>query len=199
MRGGGRRETPCGWKELSTPGLYTSRLQTSEHASSGELPGNWVETNTLPPGVFTAGKGVLCLKLKMGKIMGIKTQKDRKDWRLNSSTRSLGIRLKSLGYGSYDEYLRSDHWRDVRVRMYKSKLIKKNGENICCTYCNNVGVTLNVHHRSYKSLGNENLNHLVVLCNDCHRLCHDIERGGYNLWRATKKVKRMRKHEDSQN
>lgn len=66
----------------------------------------------------------------------------------------------------YQEYLNSDHWKQIRLKAlkragYKCQLCASNKE-------------LNVHHNTYKNKGHENLNDLVVLCRDCHKKFHNI-------------------------
>lgn len=41
-----------------------------------------------------------------------------------------------------------------------------------CQLCNREG-TMNVHHKTYERLGEEQLNDLIVLCQDCHAKFHD--------------------------
>lgn len=83
----------------------------------------------------------------------------------------------TMTYIDHKKYISSREWL-----LKKNKLISiylEEGWDICCNIC---GATsdLNVHHRSYKQLGNENLNddgsgdiwNLEFLCRDCHRKWH---------------------------
>lgn len=100
-------------------------------------------------------------------------------------------KLRSLGYSSYREYLSGDHWQDVRRRYWASKLAKK----ACCAGC---GATskLNLHHRTYKRIGEEWLTDLILACRDCHGEIHDFEAvEQVHVWRATKKVLRSARKE----
>jgi len=65
----------------------------------------------------------------------------------------------------YATYLRSDHWRAVKQRYRNSKMPKR------CLICKNAKYEL--HHRSYRRLGNERLHDLVPLCRACHQATHD--------------------------
>jgi len=67
---------------------------------------------------------------------------------------------------SYKQYLQSPHWNEVR------KLAIENAKGKC-QLCNN-NKYLNVHHRTYIHLGNEqnNLSDLTVLCKNCHEKFH---------------------------
>ena len=82
-------------------------------------------------------------------------------------------KLSSLGYSSYNEYLRSDHWKDVKRRYFSSKIVPKdeNGR-FCCFACQRSDTLLNVHHKTYKRLGKERLHDLVLLCEECHVKAH---------------------------
>ena len=67
----------------------------------------------------------------------------------------------------YAEYLRSDHWREVRE-------IKLRSANFICELCDGrVGDgRLDVHHLSYERLGHEMESDLQVLCRPCHKRVH---------------------------
>ena len=65
----------------------------------------------------------------------------------------------------YSEYLKTDHWQNLRTRMLKRAGFK-------CQVCNQQG-QLHVHHRTYKNRGNEDLKDLIVLCATCHQEFHD--------------------------
>lgn len=91
---------------------------------------------------------------------------------------------------TYQQYLQSDHWKDVRSRFWASKL--------CHNKCESCGATRNlqVHHRSYTRLGNERLNDLMLLCGDCHWGTHlllEKKKKNTNIWNAAKKYKRTTK------
>lgn len=65
---------------------------------------------------------------------------------------------------SYSEYLKSEHWLHVRERALKAA-------KYMCVVCGSSG-QLDVHHRSYERLGNEDEDDVTVLCGDCHRTFH---------------------------
>lgn len=65
----------------------------------------------------------------------------------------------------YKEYLNSDHWKEIRL-----KALSRAGNR--CQLCSSTN-SLNVHHNTYKNVGNENLKDLVVLCRECHAKFHD--------------------------
>lgn len=62
------------------------------------------------------------------------------------------------------EYLHSKHWRKTRNKA----LVKA---NFRCEQCGS-NQRLQVHHLTYKRLGNEAQGDLKVLCSNCHRYIH---------------------------
>lgn len=73
--------------------------------------------------------------------------------------------IEALRSMPYSEYLKTDHWQGLRIRMLKRAGFK-------CQVCNGGG-QLHVHHRTYKNRGNEDLKDLIVLCANCHQEFHD--------------------------
>ena len=65
----------------------------------------------------------------------------------------------------YEQYIKSDEWKKRR----EWALTFWNRRCAICFGRDN----LHVHHRTYKRLGCENLNDLIVLCERCHELFHD--------------------------
>ena len=91
----------------------------------------------------------------------------------------------------YKNYLKSNHWKEVKRRFYNSKLPKK------CYVCRSRN-NLNLHHKTYKSIGEENLNHLLVLCQKHHYLAHEYlkfaKNAGFakvNLGNVTRRYKKF--------
>ena len=74
-------------------------------------------------------------------------------------------RLACLAYRAmpYERYLKSDHWECVRTRCISRW-------KTCCL-CNS-SEDLQVHHRTYKRLGAELDEDVVLLCDDCHARHH---------------------------
>lgn len=66
----------------------------------------------------------------------------------------------------YNTYLKSKHWKRKRKRALCNA-------GFSCQECGNRG-SLQVHHLSYKNLGNEQDYDLKVLCRSCHREVHNI-------------------------
>lgn len=125
------------------------------------------------------------------------TKKSGRDWfytekwkKQRTDQFSIPNRLAELGYKSYREYLESSHWQDLRKRYFASKMLKK------CP-CGRPGE--NLHHKTYKRLGNEWLMDVVLLCRLHHSEVHAyqkqmMENNTYEgLWRSTKLILRNMK------
>lgn len=65
----------------------------------------------------------------------------------------------------YGDYLRTDHWRAIRM----GAIDRSRGH---CQLCGKTE-QLHVHHNSYKNLGEERPEDLIVLCQGCHKKFHD--------------------------
>ena len=76
---------------------------------------------------------------------------------------SLSARLRPLGFFRYKDYLRSDHWREVRDRYRASDLSQA---------CRCGAEKVALHHKTYVRLGQEELTDLEPLCSRCHRAEH---------------------------
>jgi hypothetical protein len=68
---------------------------------------------------------------------------------------------------AHREYLKSATWQDIRKQVLER-------DNYTCK-CGQKGY--DVHHKTYKNWGNENLNDLITLCRSCHEQQHAIRRG----------------------
>jgi hypothetical protein len=96
-------------------------------------------------------------------------------------------RLSQLGFRSYDEYLRSDHWRKVRRRCRKVEALRR------CYICRSEN-DIQLHHRNYTFLGREGASeaHLIALCGFHHQALHQEfnakvkTRPQTSLWKFTK-------------
>lgn len=77
---------------------------------------------------------------------------------------SLQFKVFCLRMLPYDEYLKTNHWRDI------SELARKRFDGRCAL-CNSSKST-QVHHRTYENLGSEELSDLTLLCDECHEMFH---------------------------
>jgi 5-methylcytosine-specific restriction endonuclease McrA len=62
---------------------------------------------------------------------------------------------------SYREYLKSEHWQEIRKEKLKEAGYK-------CESCG-AKESLDIHHRHYRTLGHERMSDLQALCRPCHR------------------------------
>lgn len=71
---------------------------------------------------------------------------------------------------NYREYIRSREWREHPVRVAELE-----ASGFRCRLCNagGEGIILEVHHRTYENLGNEQPGDLTALCQSCHRVVTD--------------------------
>lgn len=74
----------------------------------------------------------------------------------------------SLRSMAYEEYLKSEHWRGVRLRALRDA-------GYSCQICESVA-GLEVHHRTYARRGREMPSDVIALCGECHQLFHDAGR-----------------------
>lgn len=64
----------------------------------------------------------------------------------------------------YKEYLKSNHWKKLRRRYVKKTSI--------CEMCNKNKSNLQLHHKTYVNLGNEDREDLMIPCPKCHAEVH---------------------------
>jgi len=67
----------------------------------------------------------------------------------------------------YDDYLNSENWRNKRAIVLKR-------DKYLCQGCF-VNKATQVHHLSYKNVGDELLFQLISICDVCHEKCHEKE------------------------
>lgn len=65
----------------------------------------------------------------------------------------------------YQQYLRTPHWRRVRIGYFKR-------HPKMCFVCTGTE-RIQLHHRTYENLGYEPFDDLVPLCLRCHQLVHE--------------------------
>lgn len=75
------------------------------------------------------------------------------------------IKCKDTGETAkdYTAYLKTQHWEQLRVRVAKEYNYTCNG---CGEYIPNA---FEIHHLTYKRVGNEKIDDLVCLCRTCHQ------------------------------
>jgi hypothetical protein len=77
--------------------------------------------------------------------------------------------LRRLGFESYDDYLDSRHWADLRARAAAEMTY------ICVC---GASEALQLHHKTYDRIGHEELDDVMWLCEPCHITVHMLERQG---------------------
>lgn len=70
-----------------------------------------------------------------------------------------------IDYRNKHIYLKSKPWQQLRQLVLQR-------DNYSCLMCDNKH-SLEVHHITYKHLGNERLDELATLCRTCHQSIHD--------------------------
>lgn len=98
------------------------------------------------------------------------------------------LNLKALGFHSYDHYLNSEIWKQVKRLAFEA-----HGTTCCNCGCE----ATQIHHSSYdlKTLAGSDLSHLHPICRSCHEAAEISADGkehftdaNRNLGLATKKL-----------
>lgn len=112
---------------------------------------------------------IRCCRKESQRLMGSgyveNKQKKSKSQMTGTSYTARNHNLSLIGFQSYRDYLQSDLWQSIRVKVFKSKGYR-------CHLC---GLPADqVHHTRYSAqdLTGEVLNCLHPICGDCH---HSIE------------------------
>lgn len=95
------------------------------------------------------------------------------------------------GYGimnkkEYAKYLKSEHWA-----CFRNKIIK---ERIKCEKCGS-DKKLGIHHLSYKNLGNEKKEDVILLCFVCHLIKEHKAKPKERKVKFIKKKKELQKND----
>lgn len=76
------------------------------------------------------------------------------------------MKARELGHQTYEEYLRSSHWKGKR------KEYRQSGRPCVCAVCQSP--TVQFHHVTYERLGSELLDDLVPVCEYHHSRIHAV-------------------------
>ncbi|KKM14548.1 hypothetical protein LCGC14_1705040 [marine sediment metagenome] len=81
--------------------------------------------------------------------------------------------LGKLGFKSYADYLRGEHWAEFKERYYKTKQTRKR-----CVVCRITWreAVMHLHHTNYMQMGHESLGDVVPVCSLCHERIHKWHR-----------------------
>lgn len=70
------------------------------------------------------------------------------------------------GFANYQNYLNDPSWKRQRKKALKRAWYR-------CEYCGSTK-NLDVHHMTYRRVGHEDDDDLIVLCHTCHQKVHGI-------------------------
>ena len=91
-------------------------------------------------------------------------------------------------YKKYSNYLAGSVWAKTKRRFRESSYCK----NVCFV-CGARDTILDLHHKSYARIGNEELTDLIELCPACHGGVHSATKEqkikGITLWNAADKLR----------
>jgi hypothetical protein len=94
--------------------------------------------------------------------------------------------LKEAGVSSYVEYLRSDHWHELKASWVPRRTWQRKA--VCELCLGRVG-PFELHHKNYSRIGREPRKHLILICRACHQWIHGWhERSRETLSKITKRV-----------
>ena len=86
---------------------------------------------------------------------------------------------------SYSDYLKSKEWQLIRRKAYKRPHLKK------CYVCGSTD-KLELHHRSYNTIGTTDLRNVRAVCRTCHQAIHDYSKQNkISVRLATKKYRKL--------
>lgn len=81
---------------------------------------------------------------------------------------------RRIGYRSYNDYLKGEHWTNFSSGMRKKS----------CFCCRVQHRDLQVHHVTYERFGEELPCDVVTLCGGCHIAVHELAKSGTKLEKA---------------
>lgn len=87
---------------------------------------------------------------------------------------------------TYPKYLKTRHWKQKRIEFFNSKYSTGH-----CVFCKNKKVQL--HHKTYKNIGNEKLKDLVEVCRRHHKAIHE---NGLKLSKRKKRKKKKKNFDE---
>lgn len=106
-------------------------------------------------------------------------------------------KLREQGFKDYQEYLLSDTWRTIKLKIKERQSKGQKFWNQCAS-CGKTGIQLIPHHMRYK-LRQTSLGSIVPVCQNCHEKIHTYHKNHprQSLKQATRKfVKKPKKNEE---
>lgn len=116
----------------------------------------------------------LPFKMYADKVRGesIFLQKEFDDWKVAKNLEANEIyevekhlKFKTSNAYFYLSHLQSNYWRSIRLQVLER-------DEWLCQSCKQTKA-IDVHHLTYKNLGNEELNDLISYCRPCHDEVHN--------------------------
>lgn len=97
---------------------------------------------------------------------------------------------------SYQDYLMSRHWKDL-----KTKWIKEKGKNTCgiCKRDLKNSFTFDFHHLTYQRIGNEKLNDITIVCHDGCRNKSNYPKKELNRFKKNIKAQKQLREKEIRN
>src|SRR3990167_7159872 len=94
---------------------------------------------------------------------------------------------------SYQDYLKSKHWLEFRRKILTIRTK--------CQSCGKSNTRFNIHHKHYKTLGNERNEDVMVSCQNCHLINHEKKFNRYKSrnWQMDLKNKSARARKGHRN
>lgn len=100
-------------------------------------------------------------------------------------------KLKEIGFGSYQEYLLSNEWKNIKDKVRNRASRKWKFCNIC-----GCSENLDLHHSSYKVIGLKDPgNTIKPLCRVCHNELHQLSKVNpeWSFYKTCGKIRSKRK------
>lgn len=88
---------------------------------------------------------------------------------------------------TYQDYLKSEHWKKVRARTIKNKRTGR-----VCRVCARWSNYIEIHHHTYRKLGKERPRDVAPVCRNCHELIHQTHKEHPN-WSLRSTFNRVRR------
>lgn len=90
------------------------------------------------------------------------------------------VRAIMLNGITYEEYLRSPHWAEIKAKAAKRSYYSQ------CLACQSTD-RINLHHKNYRFIGtHREMTEIIPLCADCHVRIHDLaKRENISVTKAT--------------
>lgn len=89
---------------------------------------------------------------------------------------TLNYKGSEITINNKQDFLRSRYWSKLKWNYIKTlRLIGKEKETCECCGKKFTFIELQLHHLTYKNIGNENFNELIYLCFNCHKKSHNMK------------------------